>query len=79
MLVDGTIVMVIGMGSVFIFLLIMVALIRVMTRIMKLFPGQSPVLATAAGFSANPGSSNTTEELAVVIAAAKAFAAGEQK
>lgn len=70
MIVDGVVVMVIGMGTVFTFLGIMVALMHLMAEVMKRVSVVAP---------ADSGCSRNSEELAVVIAAARAYAEGKQK
>jgi oxaloacetate decarboxylase gamma subunit len=69
MLIDGVVVALIGMGTVFIFLTMVVALIDLMSRVMQSFPDPpSPDSRYA------DRSDRTQEEIAVVIAAARAFA-----
>lgn len=78
MLIDGTVVMVIGMGTVFSFLGIMVALMHLMAIVMKHFPGQTPIQVTPTRPSVS-ADSRQAEEIAVVIAAARAYAEGKQQ
>jgi sodium pump decarboxylase gamma subunit len=78
MLIDGTIVMAIGMGTVCLFLCIMVAMMHLMAFLMKSDPAaiQEPVIShKTAGSNC---SLVQNEEIAVVIAAAKAFAERKQ-
>ncbi|MDD3147308.1 MAG: OadG family protein [Candidatus Riflebacteria bacterium] len=76
MLIDGTVVMAIGMGVVFSFLGVMVAMMNLIAFLMKPYSQMAPVKDAAVTFSA--GENNPSEELAVVIAAARAFSERKQ-
>ncbi len=76
MLIDGSIIMAIGMGTVFSFLGTMVAMMQVIARIMKKSPHTLRENVLNRGFS--DSEKNHAEELAVVIAAARAYAEGDQ-
>ncbi len=70
MLIDGLIIMVIGMGTVFLFLTVMIFMMQTVSRVLKPLPGE---------FSAETAvldncESSADEEIAVAIAAARAFA-----
>ena len=73
MFLDGTIVMAIGMSAVFLFLGTMVALMHVMAEIIKFFPEQLPERPQK---KHSVDESARAEELAIVIAAAKAYSEG---
>ncbi len=70
MLIDGFIIMVIGMGTVFLFLTVMIFMMQTVSRFFKPVPGE---------FSAETAvlencEVSQDEEIAVAIAAARAFA-----
>jgi sodium pump decarboxylase gamma subunit len=76
MLIDGAIIMAIGMGTVFVFLGLMVLLMTLLARVMKKFPTtdmKSDFSAEKSGDSCCAGAA-VHEEIAAVIAAVKAFA-----
>ncbi len=67
MLMDGFIFMVIGMSMVFVFLLIMVLLMRGMTFFMKFLPAEAQSLPASKKEMRNVG----LEEIAIAVAIAK--------
>ncbi|MGM0600593.1 MAG: OadG family protein [Candidatus Rifleibacteriota bacterium] len=73
MLTEGINLAMIGMSTVFIFLSLVIIFINCMTRIVKLLP------QPANNNSANKQAGNIPEEIAVVIAAAKAFSKEEKR
>ncbi len=69
MLIDGFIIMVIGMGTVFLFLTVMIFMMQTVSRFFKPLPGEfSAETAVLDNCEATPD-----EEIAVAIAAARAF------
>ncbi len=74
MLIDGAVVALIGMGTVFVFLTMVVALIDLMSRIMQSFPDPPSPDSQCADRS-----DRAQEEIAVAIAAARAFAQEAKK
>ena len=75
MLIDGSVIMLIGMGTVFSFLGILVLLIHLMTFLIK----KLPVAGLASPASNTLQDIPKAEQIAVVIAAARAFAEGEKR
>ncbi len=75
MLMDGAIVMAVGMGSVFVFLGLMVFLMTILARIMQSFPEDLPVEESPEQDVAP----RNCEDIAVVIAAVKAHMKGGRK
>lgn len=76
MLIDGAIIMVIGTGTVFTFLGIMVCMITLMTYLVNRFPSTNP--QTVAANTGRLACDNfKAEKIAIAIAVAKAFAEGE--
>lgn len=70
MLIDGLIIMVIGMGTVFLFLTVMIFMMQTVSRFFKPLPGKfSAETAVLDNCESSPD-----EEIAVAIAAARAFA-----
>ena len=70
MLIDGLIIMVIGMGTVFLFLTVMIFMMQTVSRFFKPLPGESSAeTAVLDNFEVSQD-----EETAVAIAAARAFA-----
>jgi sodium pump decarboxylase gamma subunit len=67
MLMDGFIFMVIGMTVVFVFLIIMVLLMRGVAFFMKFLPAEAPSLPAAKKEIRNAG----LEEIAIAVAIAK--------
>lgn len=67
MLIDGLIIAIIGMGTVFLFLTLMVVVMEIISRIMQCFPDPYSNLHTKVPPRRIP------EEVAVAIAIAKAF------
>lgn len=67
MLTEGINLAMIGMSTVFIFLSLVIIFIKCMTRIVKFLP--EPIQNS----NGNKKAANIPEEIAVVIAAAKAF------
>ncbi len=78
MLIDGAIIMVIGTGTVFAFLGILVCMISLMTLLVKRFPSTNPQ-AIATGIGKLSCDNFKAEKVAIAIAIAKAFAEGEQQ
>lgn len=78
MLIDGTIVMVIGMGTVCLFLCIMVAMMHAMAFLMRNNSKAIHEFAVAGGVAGSNHDLSHNEEIAVAIAAAKAFAERKQ-
>ncbi len=64
MLVNATIIMLIGMTTVFTFLIIMIGSMNCMSYVLGFFPEETPAAVST-------GSSNELEEIAAVIAIAK--------
>ncbi|GEM_PF-1572208 len=76
MLIDGSIIMVVGMGTVFLFLCIMVVMLQAIAYIMK---NTAHVLPQAADLNHDlPDGDNNSEELAVVLAAAHSYIKGDR-
>lgn len=76
MLIDGAIIMVIGTGTVFAFLGIMVCMITLMAYLVNRFPSTNP--QTVAANTGRLSCDNfKAEKIAIAIAVAKAFAEGE--
>ena len=74
MLIDGVVIMAIGMGTVFIFLGIMVAMVEMIAFFMRATPA-NVTETTGAGVLHSEVSSS--EEIAVILAAVRDYTQGE--
>lgn len=78
MLIDGAIIMVIGTGTVFAFLGMLVCMISLIAFLVNLLPTTN-TNAIATGVGKLSSDNFKGEEIAIAIAIAKAFAEGEQQ
>ena len=78
MLIDGAVIMVIGTGTVFAFLGILVCMISLIAFLVNLFPSANTE-TIAAGIGKLSHDNFKVEEIAIAIAVAKAFSEGEQQ
>jgi len=75
MLIDGVVIMTIGMITVFVFLCIMVAMVEMIAFFMRAGPANVTAIAPDAGVLQNEVSSS--EEIAVILAAVRDYTQGE--